>query len=69
MVAGLQGFCCFALGQTGADGQAVTQAFGGGDHIRQDAVVLVFEIGAGTAVGGLNLIQYQQPAVVVADFA
>src|SRR5690606_40367502 len=67
MVARLENLGGCTTGQTGANGEAITQPFGGGDLIRHDAQALIVEIATGPAVTGLNFVEHQQPALVVTD--
>ena len=59
--------CSSDLSQADADGNAVTQAFRDSHHVRQDTGLLVAEERTGTAIAGLDLVQYQQPFPVIAD--
>ena len=45
--------------QAGADGEAVAQALGGGQHVRGDLVAQAGEVIAGAAITGLDLVQHQ----------
>src|SRR5471030_3133288 len=58
-----------APSKTGANGYAVTQAFGQGHDVRDNAFVLEREPLAGAADAGLDFVEHQQPRAPVAEFA
>ena len=57
-----------AAGDGRADGQSPAQAFGHGDHVRQDAFVLESEEIAGAADAGLDLVGDEEDPVGIAKF-
>jgi len=67
MVAGLECVGSFAACQACADGHAVAQRFGQGHHVRNDIAVLMREPLTCPAHAGLNFVQHQQPAMLVAN--
>ena len=67
VVAGAEGVGHVVAGPAGADGHAVAQGLGHGDDVGPDAVVLEAEPPAGAAEAGLDLVDDQQHAALVAQ--
>ena len=63
MAAGGEQLSDASAGQAGADGHAISQAFGQGHHVRHDAFVLEGKPGAGAPDAGLDFVEHHQPAV------
>ena len=67
MAAGREQLRRRAARQARPDGHAVPKALGERHHIRRHALVLAGEPFAGAAQAGLDLIEHQEPAALVAD--